>query len=46
MADGQDKLSEFRKLVVAVDDAVKDNNISEEEFKGIWNAAKKVFTTA
>ena len=38
------KFSEFRKIVVAVDDAVKDNNVSKQEFKGIWDAAKKAFT--
>jgi len=41
---GKTKLTDFRNLVVAVDDAVVDNSVSEEEFNKIWEAAKKVFS--
>ncbi len=40
------KLTEFRNLIVSVDDEVKDDRITEEEFKGIWDTAKKVFAIA
>lgn len=41
---GKTKLTEFRNLVVSVDDAVKDNRITEQEFQKIWDSAKKVFS--
>lgn len=34
------KISQFRKLVDSVDDAIKDNNVSEEEFNGVWRNFK------
>ena len=46
MTKNQGKFSKFRNLVVAVDDAVKDDRITKAEFKVIWDAAKKVFTAA
>lgn len=43
-ARGKGKLTELRNLIVSVDDAVKDDRVTEEEFQKIWDAAKKVFT--
>ena len=34
------KLSQFRKLVVSVDDALQDNKVTEEEFRRIFNNFK------
>jgi len=45
-ARGKGKLTEFRNLILSVDDAVKDDRVTEDEFVKIWDAAKKVFTSA
>ena len=37
------KLSEFRACIDTVDDALKDNNVSEEEFGLAWDRCYTVF---
>jgi hypothetical protein len=38
----KNKLSEIRKLIDAVDDALRDDSISEEEFREIFQRLMKV----
>ncbi len=37
------KLSEFRGCVNAVDEALKDDTVSEEEFREVWNRCYTFF---
>ena len=37
------KLSEFRGCVNAVDEALKDDTVSEEEFRDVWNRCYTFF---
>lgn len=37
------KLSEFRACLDAVDDALKDNKVSEEEFRTVWDRCYAFF---
>ena len=37
------KLSEFRACLDTVDDALKDNNVSEEEFRLAWDRCYTFF---
>ena len=37
------KLSEFRACLDAVDDALKDNNVTEEEFRLAWDRCYAFF---
>lgn len=38
------KLSAFRILVDSIDDAVADNDVTEAEFKKIWDSAKALLS--
>jgi hypothetical protein len=33
------KITSFRKLIDDVDDAVRDDSVTESEFRKIWNSA-------
>ena len=37
------KLLEFRACIDAVDDALKDNNVTEEEFRLVWDRCYAFF---
>ena len=37
------KLSELRACLDAVDDALKDNNVTEEEFRNVWDRCYAFF---
>ena len=37
------KLSEFRACIDAVDEALKDNNVTEEEFRIVWDRCYAFF---
>jgi len=39
----KNKLSEFRACLDAVDDALKDNNVTEEEFSLAWDRCYAFF---
>lgn len=38
------KLSEFRACIEAVDEALKDDTVSEEEFSKVWDRCYTFFT--
>jgi len=41
--DVKQKITEFKDLVGAVDDAIYDDAVSETEFRNIWEKAKALF---
>jgi len=39
------RISKLRELIIEVDEALKDDNVTEEEFRRIWERVKAVFSS-